>query len=78
MLVLGALHKEMVMLGCLGNWLQDSGWNIALSNTGVTPSGNDSLLSGQDVAIKQVCSTSNCINFITLMTNAFEHKLHKK
>ena len=46
----GALHMEMVKLSCLGNWLQDSGWTIALSNTGVTSSGNDSLLSGQDVA----------------------------
>ena len=64
-LMLGALHMEMMMLGCLGNWLQGSGWTIALSNTGVTSSGNDSLLSGQDVAKNQVCSKSNCINFIT-------------
>ena len=63
--MLGALHMEMVKLSCLGNWLQDSEWTIALSNTGVTSSGNDLLLSGQDVAKNQVCSTSNCINFIT-------------
>ena len=36
LLMLGALHTEMVMLGCLGDWLQDIGWTIALSNFGVT------------------------------------------
>ena len=25
-LMLGALHREMVTLGCLGDWLQDNGW----------------------------------------------------
>ena len=44
--MLGSLHTEMVMLGCVG----DTGWTIALSNSGVTRSGSDSLLSGHDVA----------------------------
>ena len=33
---LGALHIEMVMLSCIRDWLQDSGWTIALSNSRVT------------------------------------------
>ena len=47
---LGALHTEMVILACLGDWLQDSGCTVVLSNSGVTSSGNESLLSGHDVA----------------------------
>ena len=47
--MLGALHIEMVLLSCLGDWLQDSGWTTALSNAGVTSSGNDSILSGHEV-----------------------------
>ena len=34
------------MLGCVDY----GGWTIALSNSGVTASGSDSLLSGHDVA----------------------------
>ena len=49
-LMLGALHIEMVMLSCLGDWLQDSGWTTALSNAEVTSTGNESLTSGHDVA----------------------------
>ena len=45
-LMLDALHIEIVMLNCLGDWLQHSGWTNVLSNAGVTSSGNDSLLSG--------------------------------
>ena len=30
-LMLGALHMEMVMLSYLGNWIQDSGWTIAVN-----------------------------------------------
>ena len=48
-LMLGALHIEMVLLSCLGDWLQDSGWTTVLSNAGVTSSGNDSLHSGHEV-----------------------------
>ena len=47
--MLGALHIEMVLLSCHGDWLQDSGWTTALSNAGVTSSGNDSILSGDEV-----------------------------
>ena len=48
--MLSALHIEMVMVSCLVEWLQDSGWTIALPNNGVTSSGNNSLLSDHDVA----------------------------
>ena len=49
-LMLGALHIEMVMLSCIGDWLEDSGWTIALSNSGVTSSGNETLLTGHKVS----------------------------
>ena len=49
-LMLGALHIEMVMLGCLGDLLEDSGWTVALSNSGIISPGNDALLTGHDVA----------------------------
>ena len=41
--------NEMVLLSCLGDWLQDSGWTTALSNKGATSSGKDSILSGHKV-----------------------------
>ena len=48
--MLSALHIEMIMLSCLDDWLQDNGWTVVLSNSGVISSGNVSLLSGHDVA----------------------------
>ena len=36
-------------LSFIGDWLHDSGWTTALSNSGVTTSGNESLLSGHNV-----------------------------
>ena len=45
-LMLYAIDIEIVLLSCLGDWLQDSGWTTAVLNAGVTSSGNDSLLSG--------------------------------
>ena len=65
--MLGALHIEMVMLGWLGDWLQDSGWTIALSNFGVTTSGNDSLLSGQDVATTKYVHQKTACTLYNLM-----------
>ena len=47
-LMLGALHIEMVMLGCLGDLLEDSGWTVTLSNSGIISPGNDALLTGHD------------------------------
>ena len=51
-LMLGALHIEMVMLGCLEDLLEDSGWTVALSNSGITSPGNDALLTGHVVKTK--------------------------
>ena len=72
-LMLGTLHIKMVMLICLGKWLQDSGWTIPQPNAGITSSGNDSLISGHDVAktkyVHQVTASTLC----RLMTSAFEH-----
>ena len=48
--MLGSLHIEMATLSFIGDWLQDSGWTTALSNSGVTTSGNESLLSRHNVA----------------------------
>ena len=49
----------MVILACLGDWLQDSGLAVALFNFGVTTSGNESLLSGYDVAATKYASREN-------------------
>ena len=63
-LMLGALHIEMVMLSCLGDQLQDSGWTVALSKRW------SHIFRKQFVALRsrccrnQVYSPSNCINFI--------------
>ena len=62
----------MVMLGCLGDWLQDSGWTIALSNSGVTTSGNDSLLSGHDVAATKYVHQVTACTLYNLMKQAFQ------
>ena len=62
----------MVMLGCLGDWLQDTGWTIALSNSGVTTSGNDSLLSGHDVAATKYVHHVTACTLYNLMKQAFQ------
>ena len=46
----GNLHIEMVILIYLGDWLEDSGWTTALSNTGVTSTGKYSLCTGHAVS----------------------------
>ena len=51
-LMLSALYIEMVMLGCLGDLLEDSGWTVALSNSGITSPGNGALLTGHVVKTK--------------------------
>ena len=50
LIMLGALHIEIAMLRCLGDWLQDSGWLTSLSNAGVTSPGNESLLTVHNMA----------------------------
>ena len=70
--MLGALQTEMVTLGCLGDWLQDSDWTIALSNFGVTISGNDYLVSGQDVATTKYVHQVTACTLYNLMKQAFQ------
>ena len=31
LVILGALHIEMAMLSCIGDWVQENVWAIALS-----------------------------------------------
>ena len=50
LVMLGALHIEIAMLRCLGDWLQDSGWLTSSSNAGVISPGNESLLPGHNIA----------------------------
>ena len=50
--MLGALHIEMAMLSYIDDWVQENSWAIALSNSGVISPGNNSLLTGHDVAIR--------------------------
>ena len=71
-LMLGALHIEMVLLSCLGDWLQDSGWTTALSNAGVASSGTDSLLSGHEVGKAKSVHQVTALTLYQLMKDAFE------
>ena len=71
-LMLGALQIEIVLLSCLGDWLQDSGWTTALSNAGVTSSGNDSLLSGHEVGKTKYVHQVTALTLYQLMKDAFE------
>ena len=50
LIMLGALHIEIAMLRCLGDWLQDSGWLTSLPNAGVTSPGYESLITGHNIA----------------------------
>ena len=71
-LMLGALHTEMVVLGYLGDWLQDSSWTIALSNSGVTTFDNDSLLTGHDVAATKCVHQVIACTLNNLMKQTFQ------
>ena len=71
-LILGALHIEMVLHSCLGDWLQDSGWTTALSNAGVASPGNDSLLSGHEVGKTKYAHQVIALTLYQLMKDAFE------
>ena len=64
--------NEMVLLSCLGDWLQDSGWTTALLNTGVTSSGNDSILSGHKVGKTKYGHQVTALTLYQLMKDAFE------
>ena len=60
-IMLGSLHIEMAMMSIIGDWHEDNGWTIALSNAKVTSSGNQSLLTGHDVAqTKYVHQVTTC------------------
>ena len=75
--MLGAFHIEMVLLSCLGDWLQDSGWTTALSSAGVTSSGNDSLLSGHEVGKTKYVHQVTALTLYQLMKDAFEQSKMK-
>ena len=64
--------NEMVLLSCLGDWLQDSGWTTALLNTGVTSSGNDSILSGHKVGKAKYVHQVTALTLYQLMKDEFE------
>ena len=71
-LILYAIDIEIVLLSCLGDWLQDSGWTTALLNAGVTSSGNDSLLSGHEVGKTKYVHQVTALTLHQLMKDAFE------
>ena len=68
----GAFHIEIVMLTCIVNWLQNSGWEIALSNREVTSSGNYSLLTGHDVAERKYIHQVTALALHHHMNASFE------
>ena len=71
--MLGGLHIEMVMLSCIGDWLEDSGWTIALANSGVTTAGNDSLLTGHKVAKTKYAHQVTAMALHQLMETAYQN-----
>ena len=71
-LMLDAIDIEIVLLSCLGDWLQDSGWTTALLNAGVTSSGNDSLLSGHEVGKTKYVHQVTALTLHQLMKDALE------
>jgi len=54
-IMMGALHIEMAFMSAIGDWLEDSGWTAALSNAKVSTPGNQSLVTGHNVAITKYC-----------------------
>ena len=69
----GALRIKMVILSCIGNWLQDSGWTIAHSNSGVTSQGSDSLLTGHNFANTKYAHQVTVPTLYNLINAAFEN-----
>ena len=69
--MLGDSH-EMVIHGCLGDWLQDSGWKLVLSSSGVITFANDSLLSAHDVAATKYIHRVAACTLYNLMKKAFQ------
>ena len=54
------------------DWLQDSGWTIALLNSRVVSLGNDSLLTGHHVAKTKCAHKVTILSLYNLMNAAFE------
>ena len=77
-LMLGVLHIEMVMLGCLGDLLEDSGWTVALSNSGITSPGNDALLTGHDVAKTKYMHQVTALALHQLMVSSYDEHIESK
>ena len=71
-IMLGALHIEIAMLRCLGDWLQDSGWLTSLSNAGVTFTGNKSLLTEHNIAPSKYAHQVTAKVLYQLMLRAFK------
>ena len=62
----------MVMHGCLGDWLQDSGWKLVLSSSRVITFANDSLLSAHDVAATKYVHRVTAYTLYNRMKKAFQ------
>ena len=70
-IMMGALHIEMAFMSAIGDWLEDSGWTAALSNAKVSTPGNQSLVSGHDVAITKYCHQVTACALHQLMHQSF-------
>ena len=76
--MLGALHIEIVMLGCLGDLLEGSGWTVALSNSGITSPGNDALITGHDVAKTKYMHQVTALALHQLMVSSYDEHIESK
>ena len=77
-LMLGALNIEMVMLGCLGDLLEDSGWTFALSNSGITSPRNDAFLTVHDVAKTKYMHQVTALALHQLMVSSYDKYIESK
>ena len=76
--MLGALHIEMVMLGCLGDLLEDSGWTVALLNSEITSPGNDAFLTCHDVAKTKYLQQVTVLALHQLMVPSYDKYIKSK
>ena len=76
--MLGALHIDMVMLGCLRDLLEDRWWTVALSNSGITSPGNDARLTGHDVAKTKYMHQVTALALHQLMVSSYDKYIESK
>ena len=72
-IMLGGLHTELAALKAIGHWLEDSGWDQALAQSGVTTPGTaESFLKAAHISRTRHAHQLTASALYTLMTDAYE------